>query len=90
MPSMPTTVKEMTDMGEGWWLVGSSQKPISYLVRPDEGWCTCHVGQKGGGCKHQDAVSYKHKIFNSRCLPVTPAWKRVLFEMATGKIILLM
>ena len=71
--------------GESIFSVTSqSNRAINYIIDMKVGVCTCHDGQTGGACKHQEAVLHHHAVPCSNFLPTTPSERAVLLKIATG------
>ena len=58
---------------------------VNYTVDMFLGYCTCHVGNTGGPCKHQSAVIHAFKLSSCNILPIyDPAGRRLLHQVAVG------
>ena len=63
----------------------SSQNKV-YSVDMSVGFCTCHMGETGGPCKHQEEVIKRFKLPSWNYIPVhDPDMRRLLNKIATGR-----
>ena len=79
-----TVSYDITDSSNGMFSVHNPASMQTYLVHMTLGICSCPVGITGGPCKHQHAVSVKHKLEGHNSVFLSADSKLNLHWVATG------